>query len=46
MAAPKVTLYLDIVSPFSYLAYYITRVSGFFHMIDPLSVQTEVAGLP
>jgi len=27
MAKPKLTLYFDIISPFGYLAYYITRVS-------------------
>jgi len=27
MATPKITLYVDIVSPFSYLAYYALRVS-------------------
>jgi len=26
MARPKLTLYLDIVSPFAYMAFYITRV--------------------
>jgi hypothetical protein len=26
MAQPKLTLYLDVVSPFAYLAYYATRV--------------------
>lgn len=26
MAAPKITLYVDTVSPFAYLAYYIFRV--------------------
>lgn len=27
MAGPKITLYVDIVSPFAYLAYYYLRVS-------------------
>jgi hypothetical protein len=26
MARPKITLYVDTVSPFAYLAYYILRV--------------------
>lgn len=26
MAAPKINLYLDVVSPFAYIAYYVTRV--------------------
>jgi hypothetical protein len=26
MTNPKLTLYIDIVSPFAYLAYYVTRV--------------------
>lgn len=26
MAKPKLTLYLDIVSPFAYLAFYVTKV--------------------
>lgn len=26
MARPKLTLYLDIVSPFAYMAFYITKV--------------------
>ena len=28
MAAPKITLYLDTVSPFAYIAYYVLRVSN------------------
>lgn len=27
MAPPRITLYLDTVSPFAYIAYYILRVS-------------------
>lgn len=27
MAAPKVTLYFDVVSPFAYLAFHVLRVS-------------------
>lgn len=27
MAKPKITLYVDIVSPFAYLGYYMLRVS-------------------
>ena len=27
MATPKITLYIDTVSPFAYIAYYILRVS-------------------
>lgn len=27
MAAPKITLYFDIVSPFAYMAFHILRVS-------------------
>lgn len=26
---PKITLYLDVVSPFAYIAYYVLRVSAF-----------------
>jgi hypothetical protein len=29
MARPKITLYVDTVSPFAYLAYYILRVRYF-----------------
>jgi len=28
MVRPKITLYVDIVSPFAYLAYYTLRVRG------------------
>ena len=28
MATPKLTLYVDIVSPFAYLAFYVIRVSS------------------
>jgi hypothetical protein len=28
MAGPKITLYVDIVSPFAYMAYYMLRVSN------------------
>lgn len=28
MAGPKITLYLDVVSPFAYIAYYVLRVSA------------------
>ena len=38
MARPKLTLYFDVVSPFGYLAYYVTRVRGellsLFHLVD------------
>jgi len=30
MARPSLTLYLDIVSPFAYLAYYVTKTSPVF----------------
>ncbi|KKZ63120.1 hypothetical protein EMCG_02497 [[Emmonsia] crescens] len=30
MAAPKINLYLDVVSPFAYIAYYVTRHSPIF----------------
>lgn len=28
MAKPKLTLFVDIVSPFAYLAFYLTKVGG------------------
>lgn len=28
MAAPKITVYLDTVSPFAYMAYYLLRVGS------------------
>lgn len=28
MAKPKITLYVDTVSPFGYIAYYVLRVGG------------------
>ncbi|EEP77915.1 conserved hypothetical protein [Uncinocarpus reesii 1704] len=39
MAAPKITLYVDVVSPFAYLAYYITRHS-------PVFAKCEVSYIP
>ncbi|OJD19942.1 hypothetical protein AJ78_00136 [Emergomyces pasteurianus Ep9510] len=30
MAAPKINLYLDVISPFAYIAYYVTRHSPVF----------------
>lgn len=37
MARPKITLYVDIVSPFAYLGYYMLRV-GFllYSMLPPI----------
>lgn len=34
MAKPKLTLYVDIVSPFAYMAYYTTRHSAMFKEVD------------
>jgi hypothetical protein len=31
MAKPKLTLFLDVVSPFAYLAFYVTKVSSLFN---------------
>lgn len=28
MAAPKITLYFDVVSPFAYLSFHVLRVSA------------------
>lgn len=28
MARPKLTLFLDVISPFAYMAYYVTKVSS------------------
>jgi len=36
MAPPKITLYVDVVSPFAYLGYYMLRVSALnlgFHFV-------------
>lgn len=35
MSNPKITLYVDVVSPFAYLGYYALRVGG-SHWIDEL----------
>lgn len=37
MPAPKLTLFLDVVSPFAYLAYYITRVHTSYLLHPPSS---------
>lgn len=34
MARPKLTVYLDVVSPFGYMAFYMTRVSAFKRLIS------------
>jgi 2-hydroxychromene-2-carboxylate isomerase len=34
MAKPKLTLYVDIVSPFAYMAYYTTRHSPMFKDVE------------
>jgi len=39
MARPKLTLFLDVVSPFAYIAYHITRHS-------PIFKQCEVSYVP
>ena len=33
MARPKLTVYLDVVSPFGYMAFYMTRVSALERLI-------------
>lgn len=33
MVRPKLTVYLDVVSPFGYMAFYMTRVSAFKRLI-------------
>ena len=30
MAQPKLTLFLDVISPFAYIAFYVTKVSRLF----------------
>lgn len=45
MAAPRLTLYLDIVSPFAYIAYYITRHSPTFAKCNVTYVPIFLGGL-
>ncbi|WEW59295.1 hypothetical protein PRK78_004764 [Emydomyces testavorans] len=45
MPAPKITLYVDIVSPFAYLAYYITRHSPVFAKCEVSYVPVFLGGI-
>ncbi|KAL1965923.1 hypothetical protein VTN77DRAFT_5056 [Rasamsonia byssochlamydoides] len=45
MAVPRLTLYLDIVSPFAYLAYYVTRHSPTFAKCSVTYVPIFLGGL-
>jgi hypothetical protein len=42
VAVPRITLYLDTVSPFAYIAYYVLRVS---HNSRSLSLHSEMYGV-
>ncbi|BDD58571.1 hypothetical protein MAP00_003838 [Monascus purpureus] len=45
MAGPKITLYLDVVSPFAYIAYYVLRNSPTFARCDINYVPIFLGGL-
>ena len=51
MSAPKLKLYVDVVSPFGYIAFWVLRVCSFFKSYcsspvhSPLRCQTQLAGL-
>ncbi|KKK24889.1 hypothetical protein ARAM_000115 [Aspergillus rambellii] len=45
MASPSITLYLDIVSPFSYIAYYVLRHSAIFSTCKINYVPISLGGL-
>ncbi|ERF71667.1 hypothetical protein EPUS_00656 [Endocarpon pusillum Z07020] len=45
MATPKITLYLDVVSPFGYLAYYVLRHSPIFRPCEIEYVPVFLGGL-
>ncbi|KAL2149547.1 hypothetical protein VTH82DRAFT_8198 [Thermothelomyces myriococcoides] len=45
MARPKITLYVDIVSPFAYLAYYILRHDAVFKRCDITYVPVFLGGI-
>jgi len=45
MAAPKITLYVDIVSPFSYMAFYAVKVSFPAARLESLGTELCHAGV-
>ncbi|KAK0635099.1 thioredoxin-like protein [Bombardia bombarda] len=45
MARPKITLYLDTISPFAYIAYYILRHDAVFKDVDITYVPILLGGL-
>ncbi|KFH46820.1 Glutathione S-transferase kappa-like protein [Hapsidospora chrysogenum ATCC 11550] len=45
MAAPKITLYLDTVSPFAYIAYYVLRHDAAFRKCEVTYVPILLGGL-
>ncbi|PGH14725.1 hypothetical protein AJ79_02891 [Helicocarpus griseus UAMH5409] len=45
MAAPKITLYLDLVSPFAYIAYYLARHSPVFAKCEITYVPVILGGI-
>ncbi|ODH34249.1 hypothetical protein ACO22_03142 [Paracoccidioides brasiliensis] len=45
MPPPKITLYLDIVSPFAYIAYYVTRHSSVFAKCEMTYVPVFLGGI-
>ncbi|KAK2737620.1 hypothetical protein FQN55_000976 [Onygenales sp. PD_40] len=45
MAAPKITLYIDLVSPFAYMAYYVTRHSPVFAKCEITYIPIFLGGL-
>lgn len=45
MAIPKLTLYVDVVSPFAYLAYYVTRHSPIFQKCEVTYIPISLGGL-
>ncbi|KAI7580203.1 hypothetical protein KC346_g19017 [Hortaea werneckii] len=45
MARPKLTVYLDIISPFAYMAFYVTKNSPIFKQCDVNYVPIFLGGL-
>ncbi|KAK3691703.1 hypothetical protein LTR37_018496 [Vermiconidia calcicola] len=45
MAPPKLTLYLDVISPFAYIAYYVTRNSPVFKKCEVSYVPIFLGGV-
>ncbi|KAF3480851.1 putative 2-hydroxychromene-2-carboxylate isomerase [Arthroderma uncinatum] len=45
MAAPKITLYVDILSPFAYIAYYVLRHSPVFEKCTKVYVPVFLGGI-